>query len=218
MSFPTTPVLDNFPYASGPLPSPWTQAFGDSEPAICDGAGHMMGWNFSGYSASYHAGVGKITDTELYCTISTPPSHFSDDGLFITYRSQNITGGGAPTGSQSGYRLEILGNGASGWNWDLGGYGGVGTMIASTPITLAAGDKIGISVIGTTHTVWYAPVATGVWGALGSAVEGTFTSGWIGMEFHNTSGTTQTKLTALGGGAPGTVTSRTRMALTGAGV
>lgn len=202
MSFPTVGILDNFnSYSAGALPSPWAIGFGDAQAAISDGSAHAAGWNGTGYSASYHTVLGSLTDTELYCTIVTPPSHFSGDGIFVTYRSQKVSGGGAPSGSQNGYSLNITGDGASGWRWNLTVIGGA-TLIANTAITLATGDKIGVSVVGSTHTVWYCPVSTGIWNSIGTATDSTYSSGWIGIEFHNQTGQTQTVIDDLGAGAP----------------
>lgn len=211
MAFPTTAVLDNFDsyvVAGPPASSIWALGFGDSLADSADGAGHFGG-NGAGFSGSYYVPLGSVTgDVEAYFTITTLPSNSLDVGPYLNYRATAAVGGGAPATSQNCYTLIVGGDGLTGWHWRLVKVGGGGaTLIANTAVTLTIGDKFGISVVGTTHTVWYAPAATGIWAAIGTATDSSFTAGWLGLEFNTAAGAG--KIDNFGGGVPVTGKSHT---------
>lgn len=155
MAFPTTSVLDDFNRANGAIGSNWVAGFGDPLPAVNTNSarGAAAGWYGavwapSGTPASfgpdceayYTIAVANLASAQpagVLARVSTPTS-----GTFSGYMARVHSSTGEP---------ELV-------RFDAGTPTTLDTAIGVTPV---AGDKIGLSCIGSTISIWYAPA--GVW-------------------------------------------------------
>jgi hypothetical protein len=193
MAFPTTPVLDNFNRTEAPLSNggTWTSPIYTGDGALqANGTiaipnGAVVGedyWN-----------VATFTDAEVYCDLV---ANGTDKGVYLYFR---LVGAPAPT---AGYVLSFLpGNGTI--NLINAATGATISGIA-TGHTMADGDSIGASIIGSTITGYYKPAA-GSWTVGGTWTNTTFAAaGNIGIGFA-TSGASG-GIDNFGGGAVVTAT------------
>lgn len=200
-TFPTTSVLDVFTGTDGvDLPvysANWT--------TLNSNAGYHE-LEMQGNAATSTTGAGAdaadawVTtygpDSEVYATISTLPTAGGSGYVQLLARLQGVGGDNTFDGygleyqTQSGtdrLRLGVITN--SGF-----------TYLGSGDISqdLAAGDSIGLSIVGSTLQAWYKPAA-GSWSTLGSPVTDTTyaTSGKIGLYTNST----VVRIDSFGGGS-----------------
>lgn len=171
MAFPTTSILDDFNRANtGPPPGTnWTSTI------ISGDVGNKVISNqFAGGSsapASSYWNVGTFgADCEVYATITDATMERNGCLARITNPGGATMCGYYCIAQADHFRLFRIDNGSG---TEIDDYFG---------ITLANGDKFGMSIVGSLITVWYAPVATGVWGAAGTHTDATYGSaGYIGL-------------------------------------
>lgn len=145
MAFPVNGVLDNFDRANaGPPPSAsWT---GPMDPADTFGlfvVTNQCKANGGGWGGAYWNGATFGTNTEVYCTVR------SNHEFFLYARIASPGGAGA----MDGYAVDFAfaGDVIKVYRIDNAVYTQLGTTISQT---LAVGDQIGFSVIGSTITVY----------------------------------------------------------------
>lgn len=170
MAFPTTAILDNFNRADqGPQPSAsWTAdirgegfaGFPIVSNQIVGAAGVETSdwWNaasFTDDNEAYVTCTSANPDVEVWARGTSPGSTTSCRG-YIAWCSP----------SDSTIKLLAYGPGSA------GGY----TTISSVPGTIASGDKLGISCIGTTITVWK-KTGAGAWTSIISVTDTTYAHG-----------------------------------------
>lgn len=188
MAFPTTAVLDTFDRANGAIGSNWAAAFGDSAAAINANTakGAAGGW----YGMYWTPGTFG-PDVECYYTLTAYDAGSSQQAMVLA----RLT---TPTGSYTAYSARIAAN-----QCQLAKIvGGTYTALATGPsgLTIAAGDKIGISCIGDQISLWYAP--GGVWPSTptltvtDASISG---SGYLGVDW-NQSGANTNGMENFGGG------------------
>lgn len=189
MAFPTTSLLDNFNRADSTtsLGSNWTSPLEStfSSPGILSNQAYCGGGTFK----DAYWNVNQWTDVEAWVTLVALPTGVIQSRLYA--RVQNP--GNAST--LQGYWIQVNGAGAS---W-------IGKTIANTLITLnssgaptfAAGDSVGITVVGTLITMYRKPAA-GAWAASITATDTDISGpGYIGIQTRNDS---LTKWDDFGGG------------------
>lgn len=157
MAFPTTSVLDAFTRANGAAGSNWLAGFGDTLPSINSNAlkGSAAGWYGAVWSPSGTPASFSAPQEAFYTVTAADASSAQQVGLVV--RGTALNGG-----SYSGYMAHINGGQLRITKLVSGSF----TLLATgSTITLAAGDKLGIEVVGTTSPVtinlYYAPA--GVW-------------------------------------------------------
>lgn len=165
--FPTTGILDSF---SGTL-SNWTiPSLGES------GVLSIISGEFGNVSGTWAGAIRTGTygpNTEVYCTIATPGT--SGQRIILLLRG---SGSGA---TYNAYTMEVD---CLGGSWDLYRVSaGVGTWLASSTQLVAAGDKIGMDVVGSKLTIYHKPAA-GSWVQKMTYTDLTpiSTAGWVGMK------------------------------------
>jgi parallel beta-helix repeat protein len=182
-TFPSTTVLDNFNRANGVLTSPWV-GMNNSQMYINTNA--AAAGPASGRWQSRYEGSGPFTDSESYATLAV-----LDDWQLVGVRVQQTTAG---SGLNSGYYAQY-GGGTFNITKKVNN---VETSLGTMSLTLAAGDKIGIRVIGNTITAY--SYQSGTWTLRLTATDSTFTSGYLAME-QGTANSSQTgRLDDFGGG------------------
>lgn len=209
MAFPTTSVLDPFNRADGAIGSNWLAGFGDSLPAINSNTakGAASGW----YGAVW-APSGSVAsfgpDCEAYYTVSVADAS-SAQPVGIVARGSGLT-----TGSYNGYMVRI--HSVTLVPEIIKFASGTPTVLnAAAAITLAAGDKVGISCISNVITLWYAPA--GVWpgAATLTATDSTYTgAGGVATSWNQTAANSN-GMDDFGGG---TIISGTLFTKTGIGL
>ncbi len=185
MSFPTTPVLDNFDRANNAnLGANWVGnpiGLGWPDYAI---AGNLASAAASSWcSSAWNSVIGP--DIEAYVTLTT---------VGAPIYGELIYGASAKSSTFNGYSLRY-----DATHIYLGRYdAGVWTQLAVVSITLANGNKWGVSRIGNTHTV-YVDTGSG-FGSVLTTTDGTYSAaGYIMLVTDNGAGVT---LNDFGGGAP----------------
>ena len=167
---PQNPVIDNFNRANGPIGSNWAQMFGgfvDLTIAAQEGvdpSATSFAWNF--WSAQQFG-----PDSEAYLTVKT----LSADAVRVCARMTNPT-----NTKRSGYCVQLSGN-----SWTIRRIdSGAATQLGAAPTqTVAAGARIGITVIGSTITAWYSSSPTAAWTQIASRTDTTYQgSGYIAVE------------------------------------
>jgi hypothetical protein len=183
VAFPTTPVLDNFNRANGVIGSDWLAAFGDTIPAINTNA--AMGGG-AGWFGAVWAPSGSVAsfgpDVEAYYTLTSADA--SSQTAMVLGRVANPTSGS----TYNGYGARIVAG-----QLIIGKYtASVYTqLVAGASITPAAGDKIGISCVGSTISLWYAPAGTWPGTANHSVTDTSFTgAGAIAVDWNQTGANT----------------------------
>lgn len=160
MSFPTTAVLDSFTAADGTHPpdANWTTPLtGDGGAVLTVQQGAVTAGGASERDGGYWNPSAFGPDCEVFCTVSTLPA--SGETIRIYLR--------LTPGSQTGYRL-VYTHGAPGSVVIQRFTGGSATTLATIAggVTLAAGEKIGLSAVGTVLTAYR--YTGGAWTTLGS--------------------------------------------------
>ena len=171
MTFPTTPVLDNFNRVDqGPPPSSsWSAfdvswGFGDQLKVVSN---QCAGNTFDLCANWWNVGTFG-PDSEVYITISVLPIDISDVNLRL-----RLVGQAGALASSTHYLAHIVRN-------DVGGdsvvifrkNGGATTQLGLvTTINLVVGDSFGFERVGNTLTVYQKPAA-GSWSVVVSAVDG----------------------------------------------
>jgi hypothetical protein len=175
MAFPTTSVLTNFTQADGNA-SGFTVIWSGDNPiyvtsnqARCNVSSGAAdgGWNAGTYGP----------DCEAYATI---PTLSSGKNLYIYARLSVLNTASAP----DAYRVKY--NGTDTVTIEKYSHDGYPTQLgASISVTLSAGDKLGISCVGSTITAWR--YTSGAWASLGARTDSTYSSaGYIGIEITDT--------------------------------
>lgn len=188
MAFPTTAVLDNFNRTAFDSievgDSNWTQ-IGTGAQLIINNDGASCRPNGTGDAAALRNNL-SATDVELFFTLAA-----SGTGYYCQWRMKNVTRTGDPTssGSWSGYYMQA--DATSGqvkvFKYSAGSFN---TQLGSTiSQALAAGDAIGVEMIGSQIKVYY-KAAAGSWTQIGSTItDSTFTdAGRICLELVGSTG------------------------------
>jgi len=166
---PSTPVLDNFNRSNGAIGSNWGAIFGgftnfqvNGQQAVDPSSGSFA-WNF--WQQQQFG-----PNSEVYATMATT----SNDAVRVCARMVNPT-----TNGRSGYCAQV-----SGSTWSLIRIdNGTSTTLATTIQTVAAGDRLGLSVSGTALAAWYRPVGSGTWTRLLIAADSQYpTAGYLSVE------------------------------------
>lgn len=184
MAFPTVSVLDDFNRANGAAGSNWLAAFGDTLPSINSNAlkGSAGGWYGAVWAPSGTPATFSAPQEAVYTATNADASSQS---LGIVARGASLN-----TGSYTGYGVAIVGGQLRIHKYVSGSF----SLLASgATITLAAGDKLGIEIVGTSSPVsvrlYYAPA--GVWPGSASLTYSDSTSpitsgGQVGLSWNQT--------------------------------
>jgi hypothetical protein len=183
LSFPASAILDSFNRAdTGPPPSAsWTSTW---EPGS---AGHSVVSNVclsaSGNSTTYwNTTFGP--NVEVYTKVATSSISY----LQLAARLINVG-----TSNVSGYLLSTTGGNLEVYRIDNDAYTLLGASISQT---VSNGDSIGMSIVGSTITVWYKSGA-GSWTNMGTRTDSNYSgAGKIGIR----SGSSNDKFDDFGGG------------------
>lgn len=168
MTFPTTPILDDFNAGANQALSAragWSSlrcvGFGDfttdavPTKAVSSGTGDNI-W-----------GTAPPGDVEAYFKIADWTGGSGSWQLYARFGT---------AAAQNGYRISHF----TGSILLQTVTGGGTSNLASASLTLAAGDSMGISCVGTLITGW-TKIGAGAWTAFGSATDATYASGNIGV-------------------------------------
>ena len=193
MPFPTTPIIDTFNRADSPL---------DTSLACSDGINSWFEGKINGgVDTNCNIASNRLTsiatgdsfivasfgpDVEVYSSWPVLPTSY----IFHAVRIQDVN-----TATWDGYGL--LHDIASS-QWQLRRYtNGVSTVIATSSVAISAGDKVGLSVIGTTLSGYR--YTAGSWNQtpIVTTTDATYAlAGKIGFEFDDTTG----RMDDFGGG------------------
>lgn len=183
MAFPTTSVLDAFNRADGDPGSAWSAAYGaNGKPAI--ETNQLKNTTGTAANSGMYWNTREFTDCEVYLTIVVLPSPVTED-VWMTARTKNLARTGPPpdSSSWSGYQVLVSQNLDAAYVRKYDGTSATVIISASTPAAVAAGDKAGMKLVGTSIELWYKSGAS-AWGMLGSTSDSTYSgSGYIGLEF-----------------------------------
>lgn len=192
-SFPLTPILDNFNRTNeGPPPSTkWTNNYGgtDGQKVVSNALAYSSG-NYGEDAVNWNQG-GSFTDVEVYITLSTLPSNGNGFALFA--RTDNLF--------NNSYSLF--------WTYNSGGtdtvtlrkhVSGSGSTLGTDNFELTTGDKLGLSIVGTSLKVW--KYTSGAWSLVRTVVDSSLSTGVIGVYQTDTG----ERLDDFGGGALNPVT------------
>lgn len=168
MAFPTTSVLDSFnradenPINATNWPATWN---GLDTP-------FLVSSNVASPPGNYICSVHWVTtygpDAEVYATIAAVGANL---GLGVRIAAEGTSGIDA-------YMINADSNLIGVYRIDDGTFTQLGSDIAQT---LAAGDKVGMEIVGSTITVYY-KVGAGAWTSIGSRTDSTYTAaGKLGM-------------------------------------
>lgn len=169
-SFPSTPVLDNFNRADeGPPPSASWGSFHSSwsfadELSVSGNQAYAL----ISTGANYWNVENFGPDCEVYCTVSDVPAFAAQTIIYL-----RVVGESTDLTTTGSYYALLINSGASTVHQILRFSGGSSTILASgtNTITLATGDKIGLSRIDNTLTAYHKPAA-GAWSSFDSVVDG----------------------------------------------
>ena len=157
-SFPVNGILDNFNRANeGPPPSAsWGGIIetGNNGLRVLSNQLVSNGAIASGYLSTTYG-----PDTEAYYTLGD-----NGDRQCLCIRLASVG-----TASPTGYcvMVNVIAGALQLFRID-GGIGSRTQLGSNVTETFSIGDKVGITVVGSTLTMYYAPVSTGVWGAVGT--------------------------------------------------
>lgn len=193
-----TPIIDSGAGANeNPLGGAWANLLTVLDP-LKRASNVFAASTGSGLDGSYRPGTIYASDCEFYVRIASVPG--TGEQNFLYARLQGAGGNG--TGF-NGYSLEFGKDGVGNFILDvdvLTNASGVqvpGTFYGAG--TWSIGDYVGIRCIGSSVESWYKPVATGVWGRVGSGTDSTYSAGGpVGLALTVTSTADQ-----LGGGSLG---------------
>lgn len=175
MAFPTTPVLDAFPYANGALDTVGAANW-DNDPFGSGATGFSVSSNrvtttlALGNDSAYFL-TSFRANQEAYYDIVTAGNY---NAVFLRIQQPGVGG--------DGYIVEVEGTTFQVFRMD----NGVGTTVGSGTVTaLASGDAFGASMIGS--TIQACRRASGVWATYGPAVvDATYQGpGFIGMALED---------------------------------
>lgn len=171
MSFPTTPVLDNFNRADSAttLGANWTAPTftGDGSPGISTNQAYNPGASFA--DAQMTSAGTIVLPMEAYITAAVV------SGTASTAIDYLISG---TAGSRNGYRVSTINNTALRISKIAAS---AFTNILQVTQTVASGDAFGVSVdANSLHTIWY-KAAAGSWTSIGTITDATFVSGTVGI-------------------------------------
>jgi acid phosphatase type 7 len=187
-TFPSTPVLDDFARASGPLGSNWrSPALTDTGTVSIVTSGMTAG--SAGASSATWSAQSFGADEEAYLTVPTLPRA----GNFVQVAVRVSTLG---TTNISCYFLRVT---PSTGTWDLRKKvrGGTSTSIQTFTTPFSAGDAVGLKAKGSTLTVYDKPQFSS-WSVVGTASDTSITAGgWLTF----TLGDTTARGGSFGGGA-----------------
>ncbi len=186
-AFPRTGVLDSFARAAGGLGSNW-QSPGLQDAGTVTIASSGLTKSSSAESSATWSPSTFGADQEAYLTVPTLPS----GGNFIQ------VAGRVSTLSSSGVSCYFLRVTPSSSTWDLREKlnGNTSTSIATFTAPLAAGDGMGLQLVGSTITAYRKP-GSGAWTSVGSATDTTIPgAGYVSF----TLGDTAMRGGAFGGG------------------
>lgn len=181
MSFGDTGILDAFS-GTGALGGNWTTLNGSwtqgSGVAIPGGTNSVAGWNASTFGV----------DEEAYLTVSTKPGTGGQVMAFVRMTTLVLA-------TVDAYGVYLTNNAGTDTIAIQRVDNAVPTSLTSTSREVAAGDKIGIRVIGNTITAWH--YSGGAWAEVLSTTDSTYGSaGYIGMASTDTT----TRIDDFGGG------------------
>jgi subtilisin family serine protease len=174
-----TTLLDDFNRANGSLGGNWGVLFGGFTSLQIQNQQAVAPSNK--YSWNYWQAQQFGPDSEAYATLATT----SSDAVRVCARITNPS-----TSGRSGYCVHVAGSSWSLIRIDRGS----STTLTSASQSVSAGDRIALTVSGTTLTGWYA-TATGSWNAVLTTTDPTYTgAGYLALE------TRATHLDDFGGG------------------
>jgi hypothetical protein len=165
MAFPTTPILDNFNRADGPVGSNWTTVTGLSTPTIVSNQVASP----SSFAAAYWNPTTFASPLEIHATIPVW-SHQFDLGYCLTNPGTPATTSGYVFTGFGGQGAMLLLRYDNGVSTNLGGFIG-------DPVS---GDRFGIRLVGGVHTLF----KNG--NAMVSIADSTYTSGNFSLTIGNT--------------------------------
>jgi len=185
-AFPAAPLLDGFARAPGALGDSWRSPGLTDPGTVSIATSGATASSASAGSATWSA-ASFAADQDVFLTVPTLPTA----NRFVQLAARVSTLG---TSSLSGYFLRVSGTGV----WDLrkrvSGASSVSIRTFSAP--LAAGDTIGLRVVGSKLTAYRKPVS-GSWAPVGSAADASIRAGGY-VSF--TLGDTTVRGGAFGGG------------------
>jgi len=168
--FPTTPIRDTFDRADTALDvsGNWEANLRDDDavsPRIVSGQLLAPSLPCSAYWTGLFAG----DDVEVYATVTLAQPHmelwarvrFPSDSLQLTAYLLFVEP------STDTFVIQRYGPGGTGWY----------VTLATFPRLVAAGDRIGLRVWGSTIEAWHSPAGTGVWNLVGQTTDTTFPTG-----------------------------------------
>lgn len=173
-SFPCSAILDNFNRANGgPPPSAsWTTAWRPSTTGFTVDTNTIVGSTGGDNSTYWNTTFGP--DVEVYVTMTDSTSG-SYRGLAARLVSEGTSG-------VDGYEIVAFGNEIFVQRVDDNSNTTLGTVISQT---YTIGDSMGMSIIGSTITVYY-KVGAGAWTSLGTRTDSTYSAaGKIGLRSEN---------------------------------
>jgi len=180
MSFPTTPILDNFNRANeGPPPSAsWTLDAPRSGSASAEVVSNQCGDSGGGEGGCWGTQFGP--DVEMYMTVATLPNA-TQAQLYVRL---NPKGAAVTTGYQVTFLRNDPNSSFAFYRWDSGAQTQIGSFTDPSG-TWADGYKIGVSMIGSVLSA-YIDKGSG-WTFMASASDGTYTAaGYIGFRNNST--------------------------------
>lgn len=174
MAFPTTGVLDDFNRANqDPIAGGWSAGGINTATNGLEVVSNQLAGDASG-NAYWDTSVGP--DCEAFLTLPTIPGLTSYVALFARLREV-----GAAT--FDGYAVVVIGG--LDWTWSIRRYdNGAGTVLGTNITTpnLAAGDAVGLEIIGDAVRALHRPSA-GSWTEVGSRTDATHgAAGFLGVE------------------------------------
>ncbi len=178
-SFPTTPVLDTFTRSDGAPGVDWSgPSFADSNSLTITSNKITSAANDYG-AMSYVKntfGDGAVNGVEVYATVSTLPTAGNTTRMYI--------GDSATSATVNAYYLRVTPS-TSTWELDKVTAGVPSQLGTNITQAFSAGDSLGLSVVGTTVTVWYQS-GSGAWTSIRTQTDSSFTKKWyIGLELQD---------------------------------
>lgn len=201
-AFPITSILDSFNRANeGPPPSAsWGGRLYSSgfQFKVSSNALILENGSANGDSKTDYWGASFSADQEAYITVSTKSTNVSQYPIWFDMRMQT-----PGTSGLDGYEVAFFPvAGAANdtiqmYRIDNESFTTLGGLITQE---VSAGDSVGVSVIGSTITVWY-KASAGSWTSLGTQTDATYGSaGYIGIGAADTTSPTWV-LDNFGGGS-----------------
>lgn len=196
MTFPTTPVLDDFNRSNAnPIAGNWSGPWIGTEDELQllsnelapDAAPGSSYWNVETFGP----------DAEVHCLIATKQA----EGGFIALALRLTTIGDGTTDGYTGANLARAGTDT--WRYDRFDNGSSTKLGADEDLEFATGDSMGFEIIGSTLTLYHK--TSGSWSALATRTDGTYSAaGSIGVRVI---ATTDQTMDDFGGGKAGRVMS-----------